>query len=98
MDDHEEVILTPNLWIVGYTIQTTKCKSGFEDNGSMLLFSLPKTDAVLKAMADFNNGGLVRAIEYAEIVKRLRHEMYLTRNERESENGKGVRNGSRKIV
>jgi hypothetical protein len=93
MDDHEEVILTPNLWIVGYTIQTTKCKSGFEDNGAMLLFSLPKTDAVLKAMAGFNNGGLVRAIEYAEIIKRLRHEMYLAKNERESVSGKGMRNG-----
>ena len=91
MGENEATILTPNLWLTGYTIQVTKCTSNFEHNGTMLLFSLPKTEAVVKAMADFNNGGLVPAIEYAEIIKRLRHEMYLAKNG--NENGTGPRNG-----
>jgi hypothetical protein len=95
VETSEGVILTPNLWITGYIIQTTKCKCSFEHNGTMLLFSLPKTKAVMKAMTDFNNGGLVPAIEYAEIAKRLRHEMYLVKNGRESESGKGEQNANR---
>lgn len=96
MGESEEVILTPNLWIAGYIIHITKCKCNFEHNGTMLLFSLPKTKAVVKAMADFNNGGLVPAIEYAEIAKRLRHEMYLAKTERESASGRGERHEYRR--
>jgi hypothetical protein len=89
-----DVILTPNLWLAVYIVLITQCKSSFEHNGTMLLFSLPKTEAVTKAVADFNNGGLVSAIEYAEIAKRLRHEMFLAKNERES--GTGDRHGYRR--
>jgi hypothetical protein len=93
-----EVILTPNLWKTGYTIQITKCKCNFEYNGTMLLFSLPKTEAVTKAMADFDNGGLVPAVEYAEICKRLRHEMYVAKTEKESASGTGERHGYRRAL
>jgi hypothetical protein len=89
----KEDITTPNLWLTGHIIYVTQCKSSFEHNGAMLLFSLPKTEAVMKAMADFNNGGLVPAIEYAEIIKRLRHEMYVAKTERESASGTGEKDG-----
>lgn len=41
----------------------------------------------MKAMSDYNNGALIPAVEYAEIAKRLRHEMYLAKNEKENETG-----------
>jgi hypothetical protein len=89
MKEKDEIILTPNLWLAGYITHATKCECRFQHNGSMLLFALPKTEAVTMAMADFNNGALIPAIEYAEIAKRLRHEMYLKKNER----GKGRDDG-----
>ena len=77
----DELILTSNLWQAGFITYIIKCEIQFQYNGSMFLFSLPKTEAVLKAMRDFNNGALIPAVEYAEVIKRLRHELYLVKNE-----------------
>ena len=96
MQEKDDKIRTPNLWLTGYIVHDTQCKCSFEHNGTMLLFSLPRNEAVMKAMADFNNGALIPAIEYAEVCKRLRHEMYLAKSERENVSGKGARNGYRK--
>ncbi len=87
MIEKDEAILTPNLWLAGYITYATKCECRFQHNGSMLLFSLKKNESTMKAMSDYNNGALIPAVEYAEIAKRLRHEMYLAKNEKENETG-----------
>jgi outer membrane lipopolysaccharide assembly protein LptE/RlpB len=87
-----KTILTPNLWLTAFTIETTGCSFGFEQNGNMTMFALPRTEKVLKSINDFNTGAMVTANRYAEICKRLRHELFLAK----IENEKGDVYGNRK--
>ncbi len=43
------------------------------------LFCFPASDDLYKAMNDFNNGAALNALEYAQMIKRLRAEMLMRR-------------------
>ena len=83
----EKTLTTPNKWAAAHAIQKTGCRCKYEDQGSMMMFALPDTEDVRQALRDFNMGGLVPAIEYAEIAKRLTHELHQAKEE------KGMRYG-----
>lgn len=43
------------------------------------LFCFPASDELYKAMNEYNNGTLLNAVEYAQMIKRLRAEMLMRR-------------------
>jgi len=43
------------------------------------LFCFPASDALYRAMNDYNNGAVLNAMEYAQAIKRFRAEMMMRR-------------------
>ena len=47
----------------------------------------PASDELYKAMNEYNNGCLVNALEFVQMIKRIRAEMIMRRNSEGQENG-----------
>jgi len=75
---------TKDLWLASAITLLLNTPPEYKLEGGQTIFVFPKTDAVYRAIGEYNAGVSLPVYTYAQITKRLRSEM-LTRK---SESGK----------
>jgi hypothetical protein len=69
---------TKDLWLASAITLLLNTPPEYKLEGGQTIFVFPKTDAVYKAIGEYNAGVCLPVYTYAQITKRLRSEM-LTR-------------------
>ena len=72
---------TKDLWLTSALTILLNIPPEYRIQDGQIIFIFPKTDALYKAIGEYNAGVCLPAYTYAQITKRLRSEM-LTRKKR----------------
>ena len=74
-----KVFFSPDLYLSAALVLILNSQPEFKLVNGKILFGFPITDALYRAMAEFNSGAPLNALEYAQTLKRLKAEMMMRR-------------------
>lgn len=72
--------ITPNLYLSAAIVTLTGIQPEYKVQNNKTLFVFPVSEALYKAMTEYNNGAVGNLYDHDETIKRLRAEMLTRRN------------------
>jgi len=78
----QKEFVTPNLYLSAAIATLTGLYPSFKVKNGKTLFIFPANDVIYMAMSDYNNGALGNLYEHDEMIKRLRAEMIIRRDQK----------------
>jgi hypothetical protein len=75
-----KIFFSPDLYLSAALIIILNSQPEFKLVNGKVLFGFPITDSLYRAMAEYNCGATLNALEYAQAIKRLRAEMLMRRS------------------
>ena len=71
--------LTKDLWLASALVHLLNILPNYRVENGQTTFVFPKSDSLYQSIEAYNSGIPINAYEYAQIVKKLRAEMYSRR-------------------
>ncbi len=75
----QKEFISADLYLASAISVLSGLQPTFKVENGRTLFVFPLSDDLYKAMNAYNNGGQINAIEYSQVLKRLRAEMLMRR-------------------
>ena len=72
----KEKFETKDLWLASAITLLLNTPPEYKLEGGQTIFVFPKTDAVYKAIGEYNAGVSLSLYDYSQVTKRLRSEMF----------------------
>jgi hypothetical protein len=75
-----KIFFSPDLYLSAALVLLLNSQPAFKLVNGKVLFGFPITDALYRAMAEYNCGSPLNALEFSQSIKRLKSEMLMRRS------------------